>query len=103
LKGAAYSVAIPEYGVTHDALLPKTNFAPKTTSQGNVLDPNRFGGVPPAEHQSVILKSEASKAGLPKILDDELLAHFKPTASASLDALFSDGDRAGTKPNGFEA
>jgi hypothetical protein len=34
--------------------------------------------------------------------DDGLLAHFKLTASALLDAPFSDGGRAGTKPSGFE-
>jgi hypothetical protein len=34
--------------------------------------------------------------------DDGLLAGFKLTASALLDAPFSDGGRAGTKPSGFE-
>jgi len=35
-------------------------------------------------------------------IDCGLLARFKPTASALPDAPFSDGGRAGTKPNGFE-
>jgi hypothetical protein len=34
--------------------------------------------------------------------DDGLLARFKLTASALLDAPSSDGGHAGTKPNGFE-
>ena len=47
----------------------------------------------PAGCQEVLLNFEA---------DDGLVSPFKLTGSALLDALFSDGDRAGTKPNGFE-
>jgi hypothetical protein len=41
---------------------------------------------------------KCSRAGI----DCGLFARFKLTASALLDAPFSDGGRAGTKPNGFE-
>jgi hypothetical protein len=58
--------------------------------------------------RSIDDKACSAKQSLPEIrgrkfeTDDGLLARFKLTASALLDAPFSDGGRAGTKPNGFE-
>jgi hypothetical protein len=51
-----------------------------------------------APEAAVQPRSQCSRAGI----DCGLFARFNLTASALLDAPFSDGGRAGRKPNGFE-
>jgi len=72
--------------------------------------PGQSGHALPDFQQPVCAKNGSrpsldNRSALPSSLagiDCGLFARFKPTASALLDAPFSDGGRAGTKPNGFE-
>jgi hypothetical protein len=64
--------------------------------------PNRLPHPVRKENRS---RPSTTRSALPNSLagiDCGLFARFKLTASALLDAPFSDGGRAGTKPNGFE-